>query len=101
LPQKKVRFDWKKDCNDSFCKVKSILISCPVLLAPDFAKQSKFTVDASEVGIGAALFQQNSDNVDKVVSYFSKILTKYQQNYSTIEKECLALLLALQILMFI
>jgi hypothetical protein len=33
------------------------------------------------------------DNVDRVVSYFSKKLTKCQQNYSTIEKECLALLL--------
>ena len=29
-------------------------------------------------------------------TYFSKKLTKCQKNYSTIEKECLALLLALQ-----
>jgi hypothetical protein len=55
-------------------------------------KQFKLTVDASDVGIGAALFQEHSDNVDRVVSYFSKKLTKCQQNYSTIEKECLALL---------
>jgi hypothetical protein len=38
----------------------------------------------------------HNDNVDSIVSYFSKKLTKYQKNYSTIEKECLALLLALQ-----
>ena len=37
------------------------------------------------------MFQEH-DNVDRVVSYFSKKLTKCQQNYSTIEKECLALL---------
>ena len=70
-------------------------MSSPVLSAPDFSKQFKLTVDASDVGIGAALFQEH-DNVDRVVSYFSKKLTKCQQNYSTIEKECLALLLALQ-----
>ena len=85
-----------KDCNDSFCKIKSILMSSPVLSVPDFSKQFKLTVDASDVGIGAALFQEHDDNVDRVVSYFSKKLTKCQQNYSTIEKECLALLLALQ-----
>ena len=58
----------------------------------------KLTVDASDVGIGDALFQQHSDklNVDRIVSYFSKKLTKCQRNYSTIEKECLPLLLALQ-----
>jgi hypothetical protein len=71
-------------------------MSSPVLLAPDFSKQFKLTVDASDVGIGAALFQEHNDNVDRVVSYFSKKLTKCQQDYSTIEKECLALLLALQ-----
>ena len=96
LLQKKAKFDWTKDCNDSFCKIKSILMSSPVLSAPDFSKQFKLTVDASDVGIGAALFQEHDDNVDRAVSYFSKKLTKCQQNYSTIEKECLALLLALQ-----
>jgi hypothetical protein len=59
-------------------------MSCPVLSAPDFSKQFKLTVDTSDVGIGAALFQEHSDNVDRVVSYFSKKLTKCQQNYSTI-----------------
>jgi hypothetical protein len=63
----------------------SILMSNPVLSAPDLSKQFKLTVDASNVGISVALFQEHSDNVDRVVSYFSKKLTKSQQNYSTIE----------------
>jgi hypothetical protein len=67
-------------------------MSSPVLSVPDLPKQFKLTVDASDVGIGAALFQEHNDNLDRVVSYFSKKLTKCQQNYSTIEKECLALL---------
>ena len=96
LLQKRVNFEWTKDCEKSFHKIKSVLMSNPVLSTPDFSKQFKLTVDASDVGIGAALFQEHSDKVDRVVSYFSKKLTKCQQKYSTIEKECLALLLALQ-----
>ena len=53
-------------------------------------------MDASDTGIGATLFQQSEDGIDKVVCFFSKKLNKYQRNYSTIEKECLALLLSLQ-----
>lgn len=42
------------------------------------------------------MFQEHNDSVDRVVSCFSKKLPKCQQNYSTLEKECLTLLLALQ-----
>ncbi|KAK3084422.1 hypothetical protein FSP39_016366 [Pinctada imbricata] len=97
LLQKRVNFAWTNDCDDSFKKIKCVLMNSPVLSAPNFDKQFKLTVDASDVGIGAALFQENDDDgVDRVVCYFSKKLTKCQKNYSTIEKECLALLLALQ-----
>ena len=96
LLQKKVNFSWTKDCDESFKKIKCVLMNTPVLSAPNFDKQFKLTVDASDIGIGAALFQESDDGVDRVVCYFSKKLTKSQKNYSTIEKECLALLLALQ-----
>ena len=96
LLQKKVNFSWTKDCDESFKKIKCVLMNSPVLSAPNFDKQFKLTVDASDIGIGAALFQESDDGVDRVVCYFSKKLTKSQKNYSTIEKECLALLLALQ-----
>jgi hypothetical protein len=56
----------------------SLLMSSPVLSAPDFSNQFKLTEDASDVGIDAALFQEHSDNVHRVVSYLSKELTKCQ-----------------------
>lgn len=46
----------------------------PVLSVHDFSKQFKLVVDAGDVGIGAALFPEHSDNVDRTVSYFSKKL---------------------------
>ena len=64
-------------------------------MAPDFDKCFKLAVDASDVGIGAVLLQDNN-GIDHPVCYFSKKFNKHQKNYSTIEKECLALILAIQ-----
>ncbi|KAK3090056.1 hypothetical protein FSP39_008860 [Pinctada imbricata] len=69
LFQKRVNFAWTNDCDESFKKIKCVLMNSPVLSAPNFDKQFKLTVDASDVGIGAALFQENDDGVDRVV-YF-------------------------------
>ena len=40
--------------------------------------------------------QEDSNGVDHPVSYFSRQFNNYQKNYSTIEKECLFLIFALQ-----
>ena len=40
--------------------------------------------------------QEDGNGVVHPVSYFSKKFNKHQQNFSTIEKECLSLILALQ-----
>ena len=53
-------------------------------------------VDASDVGAGSVLLSEDDNGVDHPVSYFSKKFNKHQRNYSTIEKECLSLILALQ-----
>ena len=53
-------------------------------------------VDASDVGAGSVLLQEDDNGVDHPVCYFSKTFNKHQRYYSTIEKECLSLILALQ-----
>ena len=53
-------------------------------------------VDVSDVGAGSVLLQEDENGVDHLVSYFSKKFNKHQRNYSTIQKECLSLILALQ-----
>ena len=42
--------------------------------------------DASEVGLGAVLEQDNH-----VIAYASRVLTKSERNHSVIQKECLAI----------
>ena len=96
LLKKSTKFKWNDKCQDAFDRLKAILKSAPVPLAPDFAKCFKLTVDASNVGIGAVLLQEDNNGIDHPVCYFSKKFNKHQKNYSTIEKECLALILAIQ-----
>ena len=88
---------WNDKCQDAFDRLKAILKSAPVLLAPDFDKCFKLAVDASDVGIGAVLLQEDNNGIDHPVCYFSKKFNKHRKNYSTIEKECLALILAIQL----
>ena len=97
LLSKRTNFIWTNDCQKAFDILKAILKTEPVLLAPNFAKKKfKLAVDASDTGAGSVLMQENGNGVDHPVSYFSKKFNKHQKNYSTIEKECLSLILALQ-----
>ena len=93
---KKVRYVWSEACQKSFDQLKAILKSAPVLSAPRFDREFKMAVDASDVGAGSVLLQEDDNGVDHPVCYFSKKFDKHQRNYSTIEKECLSLILALQ-----
>ena len=80
----------------AFDILKGILSSEPVLAAPNFAIPFSLEVDASDVGSGAVLLQVGSDGVNHPVCFQSKKFNKFQRNYSTIEKEALGLILAIQ-----
>lgn len=67
-----------------------------MLAAPNFSKPFKLQVDASQIGTGAVLLQENCEGIECPVSFFSRKFNKYQQNYSVIEKEALGLIWALQ-----
>ena len=92
----KTDFVWTPECQHAFESVKSLLSHAPVLAAPDLSRPFKLEVDASAGGAGAVLLQEDAGGVDHPVCYFSRKFNKHQVRYSTIEKETLALLLALQ-----
>lgn len=89
-------FIWSAESQCAFEAIKHLLCSSPVLSAPNFSVPFKLEVDASAVGAGAVLLQEDEEGIDHPICFFSKKFNRHQCNYSTIEKEALALLLSLQ-----
>ena len=96
LLRKDSKFVWTEQCQSAFEKLKAMLQNAPVWSAPDFNRPFKLAVDASDVAAGAVLLQEDQGGIDLPICYFSRKFNKHQRNYSTIEKECLALVFALQ-----
>ena len=81
----------------SFQSLKDSLVKSPVLRVADPTKPFTLQTDASERGLGAVLSQADSEGKDHTVVYASRKLHQREQNYATIEKECLAIVWALKI----
>ncbi len=89
-------FEWSSNFRRLFENTKLLLSTAPVLSVPRWDRAFQIQVDASREGAGAVLLQKDDDGVDRPVSFFSNKFNLYQLNYSTIEKETLALVWALQ-----
>lgn len=72
---------------------KNLLMNDPLLQYHDFSKPFNLTTDASDFALGAIL-SQGPIGSDKPVCHASRTLTDSEINYSTIEKELLAIVWA-------
>ena len=95
LTRKTVPFVWTNECEEAFEKLKECLLSPPILVYPNFEKKFKLTTDASNIGLGVILSQEDDEGVDRVIAYASKKLTRAEKNYSTTELELLAIIFAI------
>ena len=84
-----------------FQDVKNSMTADTELTIPNTKHPFFITVDASLVGLGAVLFQMNEENKMKVISYNSRILNTQEQKLSTLDRELLAIVYALQIYEFL
>ena len=96
LTQKKVRFNCDARCQQAFEDLKYSMMTSPVLSFPDKNSQFIIYTDASDVGIGAVLTQKAPSGVEKVIYYASRSFSATEKNWTTTEKECYAVLWALQ-----
>lgn len=91
---KYLKKDAKLDINDpeylnSIETLKRLLTTEPILKYPDLSKTFIITTDASNYALGAILSQD-----DHPICFASRTLNDHEQNYSTIEKELLAIVWA-------
>ena len=92
--EKDAKFVWENECQESFEELKSHLTTAPIVRAPNWQLPFEVMCDASDLAIGAVLGQRE-DGKPHVVYYASKTLNEAQRNYTTIEKELLAVVYAL------
>jgi transposase InsO family protein/predicted aspartyl protease len=89
LTNKQQPFVWGPAQEAAFQKLKHQLISAPVLAAPQDEGKYVLDTDASLVGLGAVLQQQQGSEL-RVIAYASRCLSRAEQNYSTTRHELLA-----------
>ncbi|KAL5509240.1 hypothetical protein EMCRGX_G004577 [Ephydatia muelleri] len=91
LTERGREFIWTTECEAAFLKLKSRLVSAPILAFPDFTKMFILDTDASQSGVGAVLSQLH-DGQERVVAYASRVLSKAERQYSVTRKELLAVI---------
>ncbi|XP_060969455.1 uncharacterized protein LOC133036742 [Cannabis sativa] len=94
LLAKDVVFNWTPECEESFQTLVTKLTSAPIIQPPDWNLPFEIMCDASNYAIGAVLGQRR-EGKPFVVYYASRTLNSAQMNYSTTEKELLAVVFAL------
>ena len=91
-PKRKV-IQWSQEMINSFETLRTKLAEELYLSFPDYSKDAQLLelyVDASEVGAGACLMQQQSGEY-KTIAYASTAFNKAEQNYAPIDREMLAI----------
>ncbi|XP_071917151.1 uncharacterized protein [Coffea arabica] len=95
LLQKDVAFEFDHKCEKAFDKLKELLTSPPIIQPPDWSLSFEIMCDTSDHAVGAVLGQRVG-KAAHVIYYASQVLNGAQLNYSTSEKELLAVIFALE-----
>ena len=93
LTRKGVTFKWGEEQQTAFQDLKNLITQAETLAYFRADCRTRIIADASPVGLGAVLTQQQGGTW-RVVSYASRSLTDVERRYSQTEKEALALVWA-------
>jgi hypothetical protein len=91
LQRKEKKFQWTKECESIFQRLKQLLISAPIVNIADPNKDCVVCIDACKEGLGGVLSQE-----EFVVCYESRKLKEHENNYATHDLELAAIIHALR-----
>ncbi|GJS85129.1 reverse transcriptase domain-containing protein [Tanacetum coccineum] len=95
LLEKNTPFIFSEDCILAFQTLKKKLTEAPILIAPNWDQPFEIMCDASDYAIGAVLGQRIEKHF-RPIHYASKTMTEAETNYTTTEKEMLAVVYAFE-----
>ena len=93
LLEKDTEFNFDESCHNSFEEIKSRLVEAAIMAKLYWNREFEIMCDASDFAMGAVLGQK-VEKVFKAIYYASKTFNEAQENYSTTEKEMLAIVFA-------
>ena len=91
LLRKGSKWQWLKDQQEAFEKAKELLQSVELLVHFDPSKELILATDASDYGVRAVLSHKVEGGAEQPIGYMSRSLNAAERNYSTLEKEALAI----------
>jgi hypothetical protein len=89
-------FSWTEECQQSFDTLKQKMVTAPILVFLDWTKEFHVHVDASSISLGVVLAQPGEGDIDYPLAFASRKLSTAEINYTTTEREGLAMVYALQ-----
>ncbi|GKC13068.1 reverse transcriptase domain-containing protein [Tanacetum coccineum] len=95
LLEKNTPFIFSEECIQAFQTLKKKLTEAPILIAPNWDHHFELMCDASDYAIGAVLGQR-IEKYFRPIHYASKTMTEAESNYTTTEKEMLAVVYAFE-----
>ncbi|GKA51373.1 reverse transcriptase domain-containing protein [Tanacetum coccineum] len=95
LLEKNTPFIFSEECIQAFQTLKKKLTEAPILIAPNWDQPFELMCDASDYAIGAVLGQRIEKHF-RPIHYASKTMTEAETNYTTTEKEMLAVVYAFE-----
>jgi len=89
LMKKNRRFEWTAECQTAFDKLKSAILTPPVLALPNDRDPFYLDTDACDTSIWAVL-SQIQDGQERVIAYAGRTLSRNELNYCVTRKELLS-----------
>nr|GEW26862.1 reverse transcriptase domain-containing protein [Tanacetum cinerariifolium] len=93
--EKNSPFIFSNECIQAFRTLKEKLTEAPILIAPNWDQTFELMCDASDYAVGAVLGQRVEKHF-RPIHYASKTMNQVEANYTTTEKEMLAVVYAFQ-----
>nr|GEY46748.1 reverse transcriptase domain-containing protein [Tanacetum cinerariifolium] len=95
LLEKNPPFFFSNECIQAFRTLKENLTEAPILIAPNWDQPFELMCDASDYAVGAVIGQRVEKHF-RPIHYASKTMNQAEANYTTTEKEMLAVVYAFE-----
>lgn len=94
--KKDTKFTWNKECQQNLDILKEKMVTMPIRVFPNWAKEFHVHIDASSIALGEVLAQEGEGDIDHPMPFSSRKLSTTNKNYTTTEREGLAMVYSLK-----